>query len=917
MAPPLIIRIITDAAEALKTNKAVISSNTAVGRSALAMGADFEKSAAQQVAIQKKTIELRRAELASMQQLARASVATGDERIAINNALAASEKRLAAVTGVSVVGVAKTGEASKTAKKDVDELTRGLLAGSGAASKLGRSLAFASTGFIAIAAGATVISESIHAAEEQEAAQRRLEQQLKVSGKTWERYGAEIDKTLAKEGHLAGFTRTEMLGAFTFLLRVGGNVSNSLRLVGLAADVARGRSITLQAASIALSKALGGSATALRRLGIIVPNNVSKMAALNYVQEKFTGQARAGTTAAERFHAALVDTGAVIGTELLPTFERLANRFSNWLRGMQETGQLKKDLDDIGKLFGLVGKAIEGVDKVTGSFVNTLKLLLALKIASMLGKLVGNLDILITKWKGVTVAATEATAAEERAFAASGGGGGNRNAPGGGPGVPLIVPPRVLPSRPGGVVGRVGEYTGGARGLAAIGTAGTIGLTIGAIGGGMRNVGQNEIVQKGDRLVQQVSVNGKVIWHRDIATIPGKPVITEGLRDIGRGGDIGFLQGLIPGYPGGPPRPGGMTSAYGRAPRSSYEVPTYLQVQQAQAELTASVKDDVSIARRIIKNIKRIIDRGNYTQKGLLDLLQAEAAALGVIQSAAQAAAQKRAAEKAAAEARASTFEIPHYLQLAQAKAEAYGKDETAILKKIIAAAEAAIRRGGKNWKGLIAAYQAIGAARAALAQDAEAALIPLRLQLRLAKAQALGGDVTAILLKMRAALYRALKAAKGNIQKQIDIWNQIAQINEQLGNSITSAYGDYKKASLKAEVEGLGLTAAQTRLLEYRLSQRGPGGTVPGEGTGAAGYVIDPETGRPVRHRRHHHPGHSGNVPGGGGGGSSMAFTLRQTINVNVDGKRIARVITKHQQTYRSQNPSSRRGPHAATATA
>src|SRR5262249_59226059 len=139
--------------------------------------------------------------------------------------------------------------------------------------------------------------ERIRKAEDLAGAQRAADQQLRTSGKSWAQYGGTIDKVLLKEGHLAGFTRTELLGAFTFLLRVGGNVRRSLNLVGLAADVARGRNISLQAASIALSKALGGSATALRRLGIVVPNNVTKLQALEYVQRKFTGQAEAGTTA--------------------------------------------------------------------------------------------------------------------------------------------------------------------------------------------------------------------------------------------------------------------------------------------------------------------------------------------------------------------------------------------------------------------------------------------------------------------------------------------------------------------------------------------------------------------------------------------------------------------------------------------
>jgi phage tail tape-measure protein len=188
-------------------------------------------------------------------------------------------------------------------------------------------------------------------------------------------------------------------------------------------------------------------------------------------------------------------------------------------------------------------------------------------------------------------------------------------------------------------------------------------------------------------------------------------------------------------------------------------------------------------------------------------------------------------------------------------------------------------------------------------------------LQLALAKAQALGQDQVPILRRMKASLERALKAAKGNIQKQIDIYNQIYSINQQLGAGSTNAYGDYKKASVKALTSGLNLTAVARRELEQRLSRRGPGGTTPESGTGAGGFIIDPVTGRPIQLHRHRRPRYGRDTGGTGADGGPRHLQATVNIRVYLEGRDITRNVTIEQQRYRRGNPSSRRGPNAGVA--
>jgi hypothetical protein len=307
-------------------------------------------------------------------------------------------------------------------------------------------------------------------------------------------------------------------------------------------------------------------------------------------------------------------------------------------------------------------------------------------------------------------------------------------------------------------------------------------------------------------------------------------------------------------------------------------------VAQAQAALTKSTTDDVAAAKQIIARIKRIIAAGHLHGDALVQALQAEAGAIGTIQSAAAAASAKRQAAAAKAQAAASTFQLPAALQVAQARLQAYGGDQTKLLHEVIAVAQKAIKSGKKNWQGVIAALNVIGSARQQLAtQTVQNFQASAKLTLAIAKDQALGRSQTQDLLKLRKAILHFIATHKKNIAAVTDAYNQLYAVNQQLGQTAASALGGFKQASTRALTKGLGLTDAQRRALRARLSQLGPGGTIPGSGVGAAGFIIGTD-GRPLIVHTH----------------------------VNIDGKRVANNVTRHQQRHRRRNPHQRRGPNA-----
>ncbi len=247
--------------------------------------------------------------------------------------------------------------------KSLGKSVRGAVAGTGAFKSLGRSLAFASGGFIAGASITGLLRQSIDQAQQAAVAQKQLAAQFKASGQNLAVYQDQIDKTIAGVSRLAGIEDDEVKSAFVLAFRATKDVGQGLRLVSIGADVARARHIALAQATLALNKAYGGNVGALRRLGITIPKSLTGMQALEFVARRFAGQARAGTTAQERFNAAFVNFQQIIGAELLPVFDKALVNLTKWLNNSQNQVKVQQTLNGFVKtgttLVGALGDAWE------------------------------------------------------------------------------------------------------------------------------------------------------------------------------------------------------------------------------------------------------------------------------------------------------------------------------------------------------------------------------------------------------------------------------------------------------------------------------------------------------------------------------------------------------------------------------
>lgn len=119
---------------------------------------------------------------------------------------------------------------------------------------------------------AKTIESVVTAATQHQAAFALLEQNTRNAGASNVLYGKTLEKLLEQEARLKGFSDEELAQSFQQLVSVTHNSAQAFKDLQAAEDLARFRHIDLSLASLAVSKAIQGSTTALQRYGIVVPH---------------------------------------------------------------------------------------------------------------------------------------------------------------------------------------------------------------------------------------------------------------------------------------------------------------------------------------------------------------------------------------------------------------------------------------------------------------------------------------------------------------------------------------------------------------------------------------------------------------------------------------------------------------------
>jgi hypothetical protein len=643
--PGIRVPIIGDARSVLTAFEQTKVGAKSVGAEVNKVNLSVARSAQLQGEAAVKSIGRLRAQVVEYQRLGAAAKAGSDEQIAYAQLAAKAQTRLNTATGVSVATTGGFAKETRAAGHELNTLTRGAIAGTGIFSRMGRSLAFASTAFIGFSLGGQAIGAAISDAEGLDAALRSVDVTARKMHGSATISTADLERWATAQEKL-GVSTIDATRGFARELAFTHDVTKARQAYTAALEISRVTGRNLNQVEIATAKAATGQTTALARYIGTIKTGTTWQQEYNLLQAKFGGQAVANTTTSEKFRASLTNLETQLGSALLPTFDKAVSSLTAWTSKAKNQKEIVHDVTGAFKLLDeglrLAAHGIHAVDRVTGSFENTLRLIAAFKLARVIAGWIGPLEVLAGKWGLVTKAAQAATAAET--VAAGGAGVGRAGA--------------ALGTR--GVVARVGQYTGAG---AAAATAARTGAGLGAlsgpalIAGSLFGASPDQFAAEPTNVRLVTKRDGKVFaiftyrgkrYSQQIFTVFGGAVITPGLRNLGRGGNLGpaFLPpfaGTTIGGRGG----AAQTGPFGNARPltqfwKSFQLNFREQLAQAQAALTRSNADDVAEAKREVARIKRLIDEGRLHGQALLQALAVEASAEGTIQQAEQQAAEKR-----------------------------------------------------------------------------------------------------------------------------------------------------------------------------------------------------------------------------------------------------------------------------------
>jgi hypothetical protein len=260
------------------------------------------------------------------------------------------------------------------------------------ASGFGKTMAkagkFAALGLAGAGAAIAVgLKKSVDAALEAEKAQTRLDTAFKATGATAKQQAAAM-QTVSRVSNQAALDDEDLMDSLGRLTRVTGDATKAQTSLAIAADLARARNLSLEAATKIVEKAHLGNVGALKRIGIEIPKVTAAQDALKASGDKYTtaqmaaakatddlatrqsaiaalqtqyagASERYGQTAAgaqERFQVAVENLQEAIGAKLLPVLTRLLTWFVGQLPAIERITK---------QVFGAVADAIAFVRKVS------------------------------------------------------------------------------------------------------------------------------------------------------------------------------------------------------------------------------------------------------------------------------------------------------------------------------------------------------------------------------------------------------------------------------------------------------------------------------------------------------------------------------------------------------------------------
>lgn len=141
-----------------------------------------------------------------------------------------------------------------------------------------------------IGAVVSLLSDATRAAQDEAAGLDRLANAVENTGASYGAYASQIDAAVESAQKLS-FADDEAVNALNTLTSATKDTGRALELMSTAQDLARGKGISLAAASEIVGKVAQGNLSTLGRYGIVLDKNATSTEALAELQKRFSGQA--------------------------------------------------------------------------------------------------------------------------------------------------------------------------------------------------------------------------------------------------------------------------------------------------------------------------------------------------------------------------------------------------------------------------------------------------------------------------------------------------------------------------------------------------------------------------------------------------------------------------------------------------
>ena len=274
---------------------------------------------------------------------------------------------MAEATTVSVLLQAKD-QASATIDKVEGRMGR--LAGNFGKHRMKIGMAAAGIGAGIAAIGITAMKSF----QEEAIGIKKLDAALKGAGSSYDAQKKSIEAVVAAQQNKTNFGDEQQRDALRQLVLASGDYENSIKVLPALLDTAAGSGKSLEGVALAVGRAIGGEATALKGFGVTLDNTAGPLEVITALQQKFGGQAEASADPMTQLTNRLGDLSQEFGKVLLPILESVIPKIELFVRQIIEWTSAHPELT---KVLALTAAAIGAILLVVGPILIALPLLAA------------------------------------------------------------------------------------------------------------------------------------------------------------------------------------------------------------------------------------------------------------------------------------------------------------------------------------------------------------------------------------------------------------------------------------------------------------------------------------------------------------------------------------------------------------